>query len=115
MPIYSDFMKTEGPLLFISGQTPQKDDRIPESIEGQLEIVIEKIRKVIEKHELTPQHIVKMNVYLTDSTYLGAFRESLGQFLGEHRPAMTLVIVSGLVNPSFKVEIDATVEMGIHI
>lgn len=111
MAIYSDFMITERPLLFISGQTPQKDNDIPEEIEEQLEVVIEKIDNLVTKNKLLPRNIVKMNVYLTNSAYLGAFRIALSKFLGEHKPAMTVVIVSGLVNSSFKVEIDATVEM----
>ncbi|WP_265459656.1 RidA family protein [Enterococcus sp. HY326] len=109
MAIYANSILTNGPLLIISGQTPQKDELIPDSIEEQLTIVIEKIAAIIAENQASLEKIVKMNVYLTDASYLPALREKLSAFYGEHQPAMTLVIVAGLIHPKFKVEIDAMV------
>ncbi len=57
-----------------------------------------------------PQHVVMLRAYVTD---IGEFNkngravgEAWGQTLGKHFPAMTLVQVSGLIDPNAKVEIE---------
>ena len=111
MAIYQDSIVVNQPLLLISGQTPQNGEKIPHSFETQMEIVINKLDTIIKQHNATKGDIVKMGIYLTDVTYLPIFREKLSNYLGETKPVMTLVIVSGLVHPDFKVEIDATVAL----
>lgn len=111
MAIYVNSKIVKEPLLIISGQTPQKDTLIPESIEEQLDIVLEKIAQIISENQASRENIAKMNVYLTHSQYLNAVREKLTAFYGENKPTMTLVIVTGLVHPDFKVEIDAMVTL----
>ncbi|MDU5509095.1 RidA family protein [Enterococcus gilvus] len=111
MDIYSDSIITDSPLLIISGQTPQKDTFIPEDITEQLQIVVGKIASLIDDTGARSENIVKMNVYLTDAAFLEPLRTALVNFYGENKPAMTVVIVAGLVNPKFKVEIDATVAL----
>ncbi|MGX2946837.1 RidA family protein [Enterococcus alishanensis] len=111
MAIYTDSKIIREPLLIISGQTPQKDNFIPDSIEEQLDIVLEKIALIISENQASRKNIGKMNVYLTHSQYLNAVREKLTAFYGENKPTMTLVIVAGLVHPDFKVEIDVLVPL----
>ena len=59
----------------------------------------------------SPEHIVKMTVYVTDlDAYRGSLREvgrCWKQRLGRHFPAMALVGVAGLVERRAKVEIEA--------
>lgn len=111
MAIYQNSVVVNQPLLLISGQTPQKDDVIPDSIEEQLEIVLSKIKTIIEENNCELAKIAKMNVYITDRAYLSAVRDKFTSHLQTIKPAMTLVIVSGLVHPAFKVEIDAVVSL----
>jgi enamine deaminase RidA (YjgF/YER057c/UK114 family) len=51
-----------------------------------------------------------MTVYITDTSYLASVREVFTKVLGNIKPAMTLVVISELINPKFKIEIDATVD-----
>jgi 2-iminobutanoate/2-iminopropanoate deaminase len=53
------------------------------------------------------EHVVKVNVYLTDINDRGAINPARQRYFGEHRPASTLVGVSALVLPALKVEIEA--------
>ena len=59
-----------------------------------------------------PVDIVRLTMYCTDrEAYLAALREvgeAYRRVLGTHYPAMTLVQVSGLVEPGAVVEIEAT-------
>lgn len=51
---------------------------------------------------------MKLTVFLTDLGDLPAFRAVRDEFLDlERPPACSLVQVSGLVNPAFRIEIDA--------
>ena len=51
---------------------------------------------------------MKLTVYLTDLADLDAFRQVRDGYIAQDRPpASTLVQVSRLVHPEFRVEIDA--------
>lgn len=59
-----------------------------------------------------PEHLVRLTWYVTDKhEYLGAGKE-LGHaykaIVGPHYPAMTLIVVAGLLEDRAKVEIEAT-------
>jgi enamine deaminase RidA (YjgF/YER057c/UK114 family) len=52
--------------------------------------------------------VVKLTVYLTDLGDLEAFRRVRDEYVAPDKPpASSLVQVSGLVNPEFRVEIEA--------
>ena len=53
-----------------------------------------------------PRHVVRTRIYLTDLDY----QEAMGRVHGEHfaaiRPAATMVVVSGLLDPRWHVEVE---------
>jgi enamine deaminase RidA (YjgF/YER057c/UK114 family) len=55
---------------------------------------------------------VRLNWYLTDKAEYVARQKEIGaayrRMIGRHFPAMTLLIVAGLLEPGAKVEIEAT-------
>ena len=51
--------------------------------------------------------IVKVTVFLTDPTDVGLYRQVRDRMLGGHKAASTLLIVAGLADPNWKVEIEA--------
>lgn len=108
MPICTNSVIANGPFLFISGQTPMDNDFIPENILEQTKIVLKKIQQVLTEESLDFSNAVKLNVFITDASYLGEVREAFTEILGESKPAMNLVVVKELVQAQFKVKIDAT-------
>jgi len=104
MPIYSSSLVSNAPFLFISGQTPEENTNIPDSIKDQTHIVLQKINSLIAEHNLDLTNLVKMNVYITDSSYLADIRSVFTEIFGEIKP----VVVAGLINEQFKIEIDTT-------
>jgi enamine deaminase RidA (YjgF/YER057c/UK114 family) len=52
------------------------------------------------------RHVVDAHVYITDRAHIGLYRETRDQMLKGHRPAATLLIVSGLADPRLVVEVD---------
>ncbi|GAA5421475.1 RidA family protein [Tetragenococcus halophilus] len=108
MPIYTNSLVSNAPFLFISGQTPEENNNIPDSIQDQTHIVLQKINSLIAEHNLDLTNLVKVNVYITDASYLPDVRSVVTEIFGEIKPAVTLVVVAGLINEQFKIEIDAT-------
>lgn len=106
MMIYQHTRIAGNQALYISGQTPMKANQTPKDIETQLDNVLEKIGFLLEENRLTVNELVKLTIYITDVSYLGAVRAKLAKFIGEPKPTATLVVVAGLIDPDFKVEID---------
>ncbi len=110
MAIYSNSVISKDKLLIISGQTPEIKGDVPEEIEVQVEIVLNKILETITEQNYQKENLLKMTVYITNASYLASVREVFTKVLGNIKPAMTLVVISELINPKFKIEIDATVD-----
>jgi enamine deaminase RidA (YjgF/YER057c/UK114 family) len=98
-------------VLVISGQVPldeegrlvgQGDPR------AQLRQVFLNLTTALAAAGASMDHVVKLTVFLTDMADLQAFREVRDDFVPLDRPpASSLVQVSSLVNPEFRVEIEA--------
>lgn len=56
----------------------------------------------------TPADVVKMTVYLCDAGGYASIAGLVNEFLGDQRPALTVVGVARLVNPDALIEVDAT-------
>ena len=50
--------------------------------------------------------VVMLRIYLTDRSDLQAFRQIRSEFFGGRQFASTLVVVSGLVDPAWRVELE---------
>jgi enamine deaminase RidA (YjgF/YER057c/UK114 family) len=54
-----------------------------------------------------PEHVVRTRMYLTDASYAEAVGAAHGAIFSEVRPVATMVVVAGLLDPRWKVEIEA--------
>ena len=59
-----------------------------------------------------PDQVVKVLVFMTDITERSLINPLRIEYFGEHRPASSLVEVSGLVDPRMTVEIEAVAYVG---
>ena len=109
---YSHAVGFTGRLVVISGQVPAGPDG---QIVGagdpaaQIRQVFTNLATALAAAGATLAHVVKLTVFLTDLADLAVFREVRDEFLagGGPPPASTLVQVAGLINPDFRVEIEA--------
>jgi len=60
----------------------------------------------------TPADVVRTRTYLTDAADWEAVGRVHGEVFAEVRPASTMVVVAGLVDPRWKVEIEAEAVIG---
>ena len=99
--------------IWISGMVGIRNDgSVPEGVEEQFQIAMNCLDSALRAAGGKPEHIVKVQVFLTDvndRTKINPIRES---YFGTHRPASTLVEVSGLISPELKVEIEAEAVVG---
>ena len=59
-----------------------------------------------------PADVVRTRIYLTDRGDVDAVSRVHGEVFGEVRPAATMVVVAGLVDPRWRVEIEAEALVG---
>lgn len=54
-----------------------------------------------------PEDILRTRRFITDAAYADAVSRAHGRLFGDVRPAATMVVVAGLLDPRWKVEIEA--------
>lgn len=95
--------------LILSGQVAVAlDGGIPEGIEAQTSLVWQNIKHLLGAANKSVGDIVKVTSYLVSADHLPGFNAARAGVLGEHKPASTLLVVSGLARPQFLVEIEVT-------
>lgn len=107
---YSQTALVEGPgrRLVISGQVGiALDGGIPESGEAQIAQALANLRALLAAHGMGSAQIVKLTVFLTDAALIGPWRAARDAAMEGHAPASTLLIVAGLADPRFVVEVEA--------
>jgi len=94
--------------LAMAGQVgADRDGRVPNDPVEQARLCLENIRRNVEAAGMEVGDIVKLTWYVVGEIDAQRRRELLMEFLGDHRPASTLVFVAALASPDYKVEIDA--------
>lgn len=94
-------------LLFGAGQTGvELDGSVPESIEDQAALTWSNMRAILAEADMGIEDIVQLNMLLIDRADRDGAMTVRDAQLGPHRPASTLMYISGLANPAWKIEID---------
>ena len=112
---YSHAVVAEGRQLFISGQigwNPITERLVDGGIAAQARQALANIAAVLAAAGAEPAHLVRLTWFITGrETYLRE-RRAIGaayrELLGRHFPAMSVVVVSTLLEPGAEVEIEAT-------
>ncbi len=95
--------------LHISGQIPVdaqgKNVGVGDAGE-QVRQVLENVVKLLDEAGATPRDVCRLTIYLLRREDLPAIMEARRQVFQEPFPATTVVIVAGLANPDWLVEIE---------
>ncbi len=97
-----------GDFVFVSGQLgiDDKGAVVADDVAAQARQAIERIRSILAEAGVDLKSIVKISVWLTDKADFPAFNEAYREFFPDRPPARSTV-VSDLLIPGAKVEIDA--------
>jgi enamine deaminase RidA (YjgF/YER057c/UK114 family) len=112
---YANGVVAEGRTVFVGGQVgwnPETGQFATDDFVAQAAQALRNVARVLAEAGAEPRHVVRMTWYLTDRReYLGSAR-ALGaayrEVFGRHFPAMSAVIVAGLVEERARIEIEAT-------
>jgi enamine deaminase RidA (YjgF/YER057c/UK114 family) len=107
---FSNAIEVSGPqrTLYIAGQVAtDASGHIPGNIEAQCHLVWDKIEKLLQDGKMTLKDVVKTTVFLTSADFIEGFRKVRAQRLGDVAPTSTLLIITALARPEFKVEVEA--------
>lgn len=102
---------TGSKLLHISGQVAQGLDGQTVGkgdIEKQTVQVLENLKALVEEAGGTLADVSRIVVYLTSREHLPTVMEVRRRYFKEPYPATTAVVVVGLANPEWMIEIEAT-------
>ena len=96
-----------GPHVGVSGVVGMAEDgHIPEGVVAQFDLAMDVMDQCLKAAGAGPEHVVKVQVFMTDISERPAINPRRIAYFGEHRPASTLVEVAALVDPRLKVEIE---------
>jgi enamine deaminase RidA (YjgF/YER057c/UK114 family) len=111
---YANGATAVGRLVFIAGQIgwDAQARMVSSDLVAQIERALENIVAVLAEAGGTPEHLTRLTWYVTDKTAYVERRKEIGaayrRVIGKHFPAMSLVVVAGLLEDDAHVEIEAT-------
>jgi len=104
----------EGRLLFVAGQIgcDTHGALVSADLAEQFERALLNMMEVVRAAGGDAGSVVRLDIYVTDAVQYRTRLKSLGEayrrVMGKHFPAMALVEVNGLFEPTAKVEVEAT-------
>ena len=112
---YANGIEAEGRTVFVAGQigwNPETAAFETDDFVGQVDQALRNVAAVMAEAGAGPEHLVRMTWYVTDRAAYLADTRALGRVwrdtFGSEYPAMTLVVVAGLLEERARVEIEAT-------
>jgi enamine deaminase RidA (YjgF/YER057c/UK114 family) len=111
---YSNGIAATGRTIFVAGQIGWSADAnlVGSDFVAQVEQALKNIVAVLAEAGARPEDITRLNWFITDKSAYVARQKEIGaayrRVIGRHFPAMTLLVVAGLLEEGAKVEIEAT-------
>ncbi len=99
-----------GPTLTVAGTAPIADDgstACPGDVYGQTHRCLETVRIAIEQAGFSVSDVVRTRILLTDVSRWEEAARAHGEMFADVRPALTVMQVSGFIDPAWLVEIEA--------
>jgi len=108
---YSQAILTAGPgrTLNISGQIGiRADGRVASGFAEQADAAWKNIVEILGAAGMDVSNLIKVVTYLTDPADAARLAEIRSKYLGNNRPASTMVVVKSLLKSDWLIEIEAT-------
>lgn len=112
---YAHAISARGRVVSVAGQVgwdPRTSSWRDLDLPGQTAQALKNIVEIVQAAGGTPNDVVRLTWFLTDRDQYVALRGEIGAayraVFGRHYPAMSVVVVSSLIEPQALVEIEAT-------
>lgn len=94
-------------ITFIAGQVGiDKDGHVPDDFAAQAENAWQNCMAILAFNSMRMKDVVKITHFITDAADIEAYNAVRTKYLGNERPASTLLIVAGLARPELKIEVE---------
>jgi enamine deaminase RidA (YjgF/YER057c/UK114 family) len=98
--------------VYVSGTAPiWPDGSCDPDPEIQARRCLDIIVRALAEAGAAPKHVVRTRMFITDAGHADAVGRAHGAVFGEVRPAATMVVIVGMLDPRWKVEIEADAVM----
>ncbi len=99
--------------LYVAGQVGvDANGKLADDFAGQAENAFRNLAAVLADAGMGWNDVVKVTTFLTSRDDAPALRETRARHMGDHKPAATLLIVAGLADPRFKIEVELIAAKG---
>ena len=107
-------VSTAGPFVSVGGTTSVGEDGVVlgDTPYDQAVTILRKIEHELERAGASLENVIQTRIYVTDISRFEEVGRAHGELFSTIRPLMTLVEVSGLVDPRMLVEIEAVAYCG---
>lgn len=96
-----------GDRVIVAGTAPiWPDGHVDPDAKNQAARCLEIMLSALEEAGGEAAHVVRTRMFITDAADADAIGEAHGEVFGEIRPASTMVVVSGLLDPRWLVEME---------
>ncbi len=98
-----------GDRILVSGTTPipPAGGPPPDGAYAQARLCLDLIGTALARAGAGLEHVIRTRMYLTDASVWAEVARAHGEAFADTRPAATAVIVAGLLDPAWLVEIEA--------
>ena len=94
-------------MIFFAGQVGSDlDGNVPADFESQIHNTYRNIRTILNDAGMELDNLVKLTTFLIDPEHGPMMREIRKSYLGDHKPAHTLLYISRLADPEFLIEVE---------
>jgi enamine deaminase RidA (YjgF/YER057c/UK114 family) len=98
----------EGDRILVSGTAPIfPDGEVPEDPYAQAKRCLEIIVAALRELGAEPEHVVRTRVYIVRPEDWEAIGRAHGEVFGDVRPASAMLVIKGMLDPRWLVEIEA--------
>ena len=98
----------QGDRVVVAGTAPiWPDGSCPDDVPAQTRRCCQIIVDALEQAGASAGDVIRTRMYVTDASYAGEVGAVHASFFGAARPAATMVVVAGLLDPRWRVEIEA--------
>ncbi len=104
----------DGDLVFISGTTgyDYTSMSMPHDVAEQTRNIFRTVESVLKEAKSSLKHIVRCQYFVIDHSYCETVLKVCGEVLGTIGPAASIYVVTALLKPEMKVEIEITARVG---
>jgi enamine deaminase RidA (YjgF/YER057c/UK114 family) len=104
----------DGDLVFISGTTGYDyvTMSMPHDVAEQTRNIFRTVESVLKEAKSSMKRIVRCQYFVIDHSYCEPVLKVCGEVLSDIRPAASIYVVTALLKPEMKVEIEITARVG---